>query len=90
MAGFTPSIKISSDFNNGKKYINGVDTPNADDFNNVIESQLYTQALATNRPDTTDAGLVGTPTVEIITSANGTPRLKFSNLKGEKGVDKPF
>jgi hypothetical protein len=87
MAGFTPSKKNSSNFNNGNKYVNGVDSPNAEDFNNVIESQLYTQALATNKPDTNDVGKVGTPMVEIIASANGTPKLKFSNLKGEKGVD---
>lgn len=86
MAKFTPSAKTASDFNNGNEYVNHVDSPSAEDFNNVIESQLYTQGLATNQPDTSEAGNVGTPSVEIITASDGSARMKFKNLKGATGT----
>lgn len=82
MPQFTPSSKQLADFNNGNRYINRVDSPSADDFNNVIESQLYTQGLAKNTPDTSEANNVGTPSVIIVIAPDGTARLKFSNLKG--------
>ena len=46
MAEFIPSKKLATDFNGGQKYINEKSSPNADDFNNVIESALYSQQLA--------------------------------------------
>ena len=82
MAGFSPSKKTISDFNNGQKYRNGVDTPNADDFNGVIESQLWTQSLATNQPNIENVSGSGTPFVSIEQTENGTPRFKFENLGG--------
>lgn len=82
MPQFTPSQKQLTDFNNGNKFVNHVDSPSADDFNNVIESQLYTQGLAKNTPDTSEANNVGTPSVTVTTSSDGSARLKFSNLKG--------
>ena len=82
MPQFTPSSKQLTDFNNGNRYINRVDSPSADDFNNVIESQLYVQGLAKNTPDTSEANNVGTPSVTLIIAPDGTARLKFSNLKG--------
>lgn len=82
MPQFTPSSKQLTDFNNGNRYINRVDSPSADDFNNVIESQLYVQGLAKNTPDTSEANNVGTPSVTVTTSSDGSARLKFSNLKG--------
>lgn len=82
MPQFTPSQKQLTDFNNGNKFVNHVDSPSADDFNNVIESQLYTQGLAKNTPDTSEANNVGTPSVTVTTSSDGSARFKFSNLKG--------
>lgn len=82
MPQFTPSQKQLTDFNNGNKFVNHVDSPSADDFNNVIESQLYTQGLAKNTPDTSEANNVGTPSVIIVIAPDGTAKLKFSNLKG--------
>lgn len=90
MAEFIPSAKTAQDFNNGQKYINGEgtvtgDALDADMPNNVIEGFLYTQGLATNPPDTSEAGNVGTPSVTVITASDGSARLKFANLKGATG-----
>lgn len=89
MASFNPSKKLSTDFNSGNKYVNNVDSPSATDFNNVIESQLYTQEFAerlTDTPDVSQANNVGTPSVEIID--NGAyKKFKFINLKGQTGAD---
>ena len=86
---FNPSKKISTDFNSGIKYVNNVDSPSATDFNNVIESQLYTQEFAeklADAPDVSQANNVGTPSVEIIN--NGAyKKFKFINLKGQAGAN---
>lgn len=85
MAEFKPKQRTANEYNNGKKYINEIDAPNADDFNGVIESQLWVQSLAQNTPDSSEANNVGTPSVLIVVDSNGTPLFKFKNLKGEKG-----
>lgn len=91
MAEFTPSKKTAQDFNNGTKYIDGIgeiegDVVQAESINNVIEGLLYTQGLGVNAPDVSQANQVGTVTASIITAADGSARLKFSSLKGEKGA----
>lgn len=91
MAEFIPSKKNAEDFNGGQKYINGEgaiqgDALDADMPNNVIEGFLYTQGLAVNQPDVSEANQVGTASVSIIIAADGSSRLKFSSLKGDKGV----
>lgn len=91
MANFTPTKKQVSDFNNGIKYVNKVDTPSADDFNNVIESQLYSQNFAesiADTPDTSEASQVGVPSVTLINNIkNGVvyKKFKFANMKGDPG-----
>lgn len=85
MAEFRPKQRTAKEYNNGKKYINEIDSPNADDFNGVIESQLWVQSLAQNTPDSSEANKVGTPSVLIVVNSEGTPLFKFKNLKGEKG-----
>lgn len=90
---FVPNSNVTANsFNDGKKYvdydpINGLngDTPQASDFNNIIESVLFVLGLAKNQPDDTEAGNVGTPSVELTTALDGSAKLKFSNLKGEQG-----
>lgn len=93
MAEFTPSKKTVQDFNNGVEYIddnpeNGImgDAVQAESINNIIESQLWTQALATNPVDNSETNNVGIPSIELATMPDGTPRLKAKNLKGEQGV----
>lgn len=84
MATLTPKKIVLSNINGGKQYAEGeVVTPDA--INAPIEASAYAQALATNQPDVSEAGKVGTPTVSIVTASDGTPRLKFANLKGERG-----
>lgn len=90
MANFTPSKKTAQDFNNGVEYVDGVgdiegDAVNAESINNVIESQLWTQALATNPVDNSEADNVGTASIELSTMSDGTPRLKVKNIKGKQG-----
>lgn len=87
MADFSAKkINSTTELNNGKgQYINGVDIPNAEDWNKVINSQLYVQSLATNEPDVSEADNVGTPTVTIEELPDGSARFKFRNLKGDKG-----
>lgn len=92
MTNFTPTKKQVSDFNNGIKYVNKVDTPSADDFNNVIESQLYSQNFAesiADTPDTSEASQVGVPSVTLINNIkNGVAykKFKFANMKGDSGA----
>lgn len=78
----TPSKKTANDFNEGYLYEDGVDIVHADTINNLIESALWTQALATNQPNNDNANKSGLPTVSIETLGDGTSRLKFENLAG--------
>lgn len=85
MASLTPQKIVLSNINGGQQFANGdVVTPEA--INSPIQASAYAQALATNQPDVSEAGKVGTPSVSIITASDGTPRLKFSNLKGATGA----
>lgn len=91
MAEFTPSKKTAQDFNNGVEYVDGIgdiegDAVQAESINSVIEGLLYTQGLAVNQPDVSEANQVGTVNASIIMASDGTARLKFKNLKGEQGV----
>lgn len=91
MSNFTPSKKEASDFNGGVEYVDGVDDEtgdvvHAESINSVIEGLLYTQGLAANAPDISEANQVGTVEVSIVTYSDGTARLKFKNLKGKQGV----
>lgn len=84
MADFEPKRKKVTDFNNGAKIKDG-DGIQPDFLNNLVESQLFTQALATNQPDVSGANNVGESYVSIVTAPDGTVQLKFDNLKGERG-----
>jgi hypothetical protein len=68
--------------NGGKRYENG-DGVNAETINTAVESSAFAQALAINQPNTEEAGLVGTPTVSIEKTEDGSPRLVFSHLGGK-------
>lgn len=86
MEEFKPTKIDLLTINNGKgKYINGIDSVQADTINAVVEGTAWVQALGTNQPNNSEADIVGTPSVSIETLSDGTPRLKFNNLKGEKG-----
>lgn len=90
MANFTPSKKTASDFNAGTKYVdydptigqNG-DEVQADTINNLVESQLWTQSLATNHPVVGQDSTTGETSVSIETISDGTPRFSFVNIKGQ-------
>ena len=85
MAEFTPNKINPKEINGGERFTNG-DGVDASAINAPIEAAAYVQGLATNQPDTTNAGLVGTPSVSI-EEVDGLPRFKFEYLKGEKGID---
>ena len=85
MASLTPQKIVLSNINGGQQFANGdIVTPEA--INSPIQASAYAQALATNQPDVSQAGNVGTPSVSIVTASDGTPRFKFSNLKGATGA----
>lgn len=77
--------KIDLSFvNDGKEYDNG-QILNAEIVNSIIKSTAYSQCLATNQPDNSQANKTGKPTVTIENRDDGTPVFQFHNLKGEKG-----
>ena len=85
MAEFTAKKLNINDINNGQEWSDG-QTPNAETFNAPIKSALWTEALATNQPDNSEADNIGVPNVSIIQANDGSPKLKFSNLRGIQGV----
>lgn len=85
MAEFKAKKIILSEINGGKQYENG-DGIQPDAINAPIQASAYAQALATNIPNSDEAYLVGTPSVEIEEDENGTPRFKFKYLKGFTGA----
>lgn len=82
---WSPKTFDITKINNGNQYKNG-DGVYADDINAVVEGAAYAQALAVQEPNTKNVDKVGTPSVSI-EIYDGLPRLKFENLKGEKGDD---
>lgn len=92
MASFVPSKKTAQDFNDGQQYVNsnpiqGIegDKLQAETINNLVESQLWIQALGTNKPDITYIADEGSAYFGIELLPDGTPRFKVANLKGQKG-----
>lgn len=83
MADFQAKPINISDINGGQKYENGSGI-NSNAINAPIEAALFMQSLATNQPDITEIDGIGVPNVSIL-EENNRVRLKFSNLKGEKG-----
>jgi hypothetical protein len=85
MANLEPKKIVLSEINNGQQFEEGDGIqPNA--INAPIQASAYAQALATNQPDDSEAYLVGTPSVEIVEKADGTPQFKFKNMKGFTGA----
>ena len=83
MADFKPTKIDLSTINNGKGEYNNGDSVQADTINAVVEGTAWVQALGTNQPNYSGDNNGGTPSVSIETLADGTPRLKFKNLKGD-------
>lgn len=93
MAKFTPQ-KIDLDtINNGNRY--GFEGIHPDAINRPIEASAYAQeiaesvkGLALNQPDSSQADIVGTPTVEI-SGTGENAKFVFKSLKGEQGLTGP-
>jgi hypothetical protein len=83
MASFTPKKIDLSKINNGQKYEVG-DGISSDAINAPIEAAALLQSLATNPPDYSQAGNIGTPIVEI-GGTEDSPKFVFKNLKGDTG-----
>ena len=80
-------------FNNINEIKKG-DAITPETINAPLKASAYAQEIVdavkgvgTNQPNNDNANNVGEPRVEIETLADGTKRLKFSNLKGESGAD---
>jgi hypothetical protein len=89
MENFEPKKIILSKINEGRRYGYGGIQPEA--INAPIEAsawaQIFAEALGDD-PDISEVGNTGSPKVDMIDHyKNGIlcKRLKFSNLKGEKG-----
>lgn len=91
MSEFNPTKIDTSIINGGRKYEQG-DGVQPGLFNNIVEGVAYVdeemQAL-TEQPDTSEASLVGEPSVTLVNTVyNGRThkKFKFSRLKGEQGL----
>ena len=82
---FRPKTFDINSINGGNRYQNGQGI-DAESINSAIEASAYAQALATNQPDISNANNVGTPSVSIQLTPNGTPQLKFENIKSAEIV----
>lgn len=80
---FEAKKKSTADFNKGYKYLNEIDSPDADTFNNMIELSLWLQKLAENEVDITNANRAGEANAQIVSKADGTPQFKLSNIAGQ-------
>ena len=81
---FSPKEFDINSINGGYKFDES-DGISVDAVNAPIEASYFLQKLAKNQPNINEANLVGVATASIETAPDGTPRFKFSNLKGEKG-----
>lgn len=84
MAKLSPKKINLNEINGGNEYLIS-DGIQPSTINGVIGASAYAQALATNTPDTSNANLVGTPSVSIVEQEDGTPKFSFAFLKGQKG-----
>lgn len=94
MAQFSAKKIDTTTINGGQQVVNGSGvTPEL--FNAPVESALYTEKaieVLTSNIDTSDADVVGTPTVSFSSKTEGGVEykyLKFANLKGETGARGP-
>ena len=62
MANFEPKQLVANEINNGNKYRDGVDSPQADAFNRLIEAILYAQEKGVNVNITVDSEFSETST----------------------------
>ncbi|NCD00210.1 MAG: hypothetical protein EOL95_10995, partial [Bacteroidia bacterium] len=90
MATWSRDKVDSSTINSGNEY-ELQDRVSREQLNSMVNSGLYSQDFAehlSDTPDTTNAGVVGTPNVELIDNVVGGKtykKFKFSNLKGLTG-----
>lgn len=91
MAKWSRNKVDSNNINGGNQY-EKKDRLSREQLNAMVNSGLYSQdqaeigsSIGKNQPDTTDANVVGTPSVTILDEGTTSARLKFSNLKGDKG-----
>lgn len=85
MADLTPKRMTLSQINGGKTYENGNGIQSRT-INDVVQSAAWTQALATNPVDNTEANNWGEASITIQPMPDGTPQFVVKNIKGEMGV----
>lgn len=91
MATWSRNKVDSSTLNRGNEYEKG-DRVSREQLNAIVNAGLYAQDFAealSDSPDTTEANIVGVPSVETVDyEKNGKTykKFKFSNLKGEQGI----
>lgn len=94
MAEWSRNKVNSNNLNSGQEYTKDSQL-SINALNSIVNGGLYTQDFVehlTDTPDLSDAGNVGTPSVEfvynpaMVTTLKPYVRFKFSNLKGEQGI----
>lgn len=85
MSRFTAKPIDLNTINGGKRFVKG-DTPSPNTFNDPIEASAYAQGIATNQPNILNLTAEITPSVYIEETLDGSPRLVFEGLKGQKGA----
>lgn len=81
----------SSNINSGNEYTTD-DQVSIENLNAMVNSGLYSQDFAehlADTPDTSQAGQIGTPTVQLVDNVVGGKtykKFKFANLKGATGA----
>lgn len=80
MAEFTPTKHTAEEFNGGVKYINKLNSPDADSYNALIENDLYQQEKIENLYDTQSSQQTQIDNLEVV---YGTEKGTIVTVGGE-------
>ena len=84
MANFQPQKMNFAEINGGNKYTDA-DGLQSKTINDVVQSTMYSQMLATNQPNIDEIDGEGEPSITI-EEVGGSPRLKFTNFGNRQKV----
>lgn len=85
MANFHPQKMNFAEINGGNKYTDA-DGLQSKTINDIVQSTMYSQMLATNQPNITEINGNGDPSVTV-EEVGGSPRFKFANLGNTQKVE---
>lgn len=85
MANFYPQKMNFDEINGGNQYTDA-DGLQSKTINDVVQSTMYSQMLATNQPNIDEIDGEGEPSITI-EEVGGSPRLKFTNFGNRQKVE---